>query len=98
MKTTHPYITIAWLDTDIRILDPGQPDIGISPTIEQISVPKAVVWLAGNATAEINRARMYANTLRKEYDCVEVYVYSDEPNPLKAAKAAIAQATGQKEE
>lgn len=55
-------IVLARLVEDVEVANPGQPDLGIRPTLRQIHRAEALVWLRSGTAADVAKAEKYAAT------------------------------------
>lgn len=79
-------IVLAKLVEDVEVVKPGQPDIGIRPTLRQIHRPVAMVWLESGSAEDVAKAQKYASA-----EGYEVLTYpTTERDPLERAKADVA--------
>jgi hypothetical protein len=54
-------INIAWTDNDSEFVRERRTDLGERPVIRDVTIVKACVWLNEGTTADVEKARAYAD-------------------------------------
>lgn len=81
MKAPKMTIVLARTEVGFEVVRPGAADLGIRPTLKEIAVPRACVWLNRGTAADLAKATAYAPT-----EGYRVFTYpTSERDPLGRA-------------